>query len=112
MPASLRVSADCMNLLEQMLKADPADRITLGRIREHPWFLTSLPIELQARHGHLPVCSAELIRVGLRRYARERFIWFHSCLVVKFARGLILFLLSEEMCTSQRPLSGSWYLPH
>ena len=48
-PASLRVSADCVNLLEQMLKADPADRITLGRIREHPWFLTSLPIELQAR---------------------------------------------------------------
>ena len=48
-PASLRISADCMNLLEAMLKADPAERITLGRIREHPWFLVSLPLELQAR---------------------------------------------------------------
>ena len=51
MPAALRISADCMNLLEAMLKADPAERITLGRIREHPWFLGSLPIELQARRA-------------------------------------------------------------
>lgn len=52
MPASLRISADCMNLLERMLKADPAERVTLGRVREHPWFQVSLPIELQARpHG-------------------------------------------------------------
>ena len=56
MPASLRISADAMNLLEQMLKADPAERITLGRIREHPWFLVSLPIELQARRD----CRSDL----------------------------------------------------
>ncbi|KAI4327203.1 hypothetical protein L6164_019691 [Bauhinia variegata] len=45
-PDYVRVSADCRNLLSQIFVADPAKRITISKIKEHPWFLKNLAREI------------------------------------------------------------------
>lgn len=34
------------DLLSRIFVANPAERITLAQIKQHPWFLKNLPIEL------------------------------------------------------------------
>lgn len=34
------------DLLARIFVANPAERITLSQIKQHPWFLKNLPIEL------------------------------------------------------------------
>ena len=41
----LHVSADCQTLLSRMLTPDPAKRITIGEIMQHPWW-ASPPVNL------------------------------------------------------------------
>ncbi|KAK9808869.1 hypothetical protein WJX72_005481 [[Myrmecia] bisecta] len=41
--APRHVSPECLNLLRGMLTADPAKRITIMQILNHPWFLKDLP---------------------------------------------------------------------
>lgn len=36
-------SAGCLHLLRQLLVADPAERMPLAGIKQHPWFLEDLP---------------------------------------------------------------------
>ena len=43
LPAHVRVSAECRDLLGRILVADPATRITLAGIQQHAWFLAALP---------------------------------------------------------------------
>ncbi|KAK1564979.1 hypothetical protein Q3G72_016147 [Acer saccharum] len=45
-PDYVRVSADCKHLLSRIFVADPAKRITIPEIKQHPWFLKNLPKEL------------------------------------------------------------------
>ncbi|KAL5215297.1 hypothetical protein ABZP36_004449 [Zizania latifolia] len=42
----VHVSQDCRQLLSRIFAANPAKRITIREIRNHPWFLKNLPREL------------------------------------------------------------------
>ena len=48
-PSSLNLSRECVDLITRIFVANPANRISIGGIRSHPWFLKNLPEELQAR---------------------------------------------------------------
>lgn len=43
------ISPECLDLLEKMLDVDPEERVTVGDIMQHPWYLQNLP----AKMGHL-----------------------------------------------------------
>uniref|UniRef100_A0ACD5UQN8 Uncharacterized protein n=1 Tax=Avena sativa TaxID=4498 RepID=A0ACD5UQN8_AVESA len=45
-PEYVHVSQDCKNLLAGIFVANPAKRITMREIKNHPWFLKNLPREL------------------------------------------------------------------
>ncbi|KAM7256411.1 hypothetical protein ACFE04_012152 [Oxalis oulophora] len=45
-PDYVRVSSDCRHLLSRIFVADPAKRIKIPEIKQHPWFLKNLPREL------------------------------------------------------------------
>ncbi|XP_011003029.1 PREDICTED: serine/threonine-protein kinase SAPK2-like isoform X1 [Populus euphratica] len=45
-PDYVRVSIECKHLLTRIFVADPEKRITIPEIKNHPWFLKNLPIEL------------------------------------------------------------------
>ncbi|XP_009780712.1 serine/threonine-protein kinase SAPK7 [Nicotiana tabacum] len=45
-PDYVHVSQDCKHLLSRIFVASPIRRITLKEIKNHPWFLKSLPKEL------------------------------------------------------------------
>ncbi|KAG1331075.1 Serine/threonine-protein kinase SAPK7 [Cocos nucifera] len=45
-PEFVHISQDCRQLLSRIFVANPARRITIREIRNHPWFLRNLPREL------------------------------------------------------------------
>ncbi|ERM97331.1 hypothetical protein AMTR_s00073p00126020 [Amborella trichopoda] len=45
-PDYVRVSIECRHLLSRIFIANPEKRITIPEIKNHPWFLKNLPIEL------------------------------------------------------------------
>lgn len=45
-PHYVRISVECNQLLSQIFIANPEMRITIAEIKNHPWFLKNLPIEL------------------------------------------------------------------
>ncbi|KAG5080878.1 hypothetical protein JHK86_004943 [Glycine max] len=45
-PDYVRVSMECRHLLSQIFVASPEKRITIPEIKNHPWFLRNLPMEL------------------------------------------------------------------
>ncbi|XP_043808726.1 serine/threonine-protein kinase SAPK1 isoform X2 [Manihot esculenta] len=48
-PDYVRVSRECRHLLSQLFVANPEKRITIPEIKNHPWFLKNLPLELMER---------------------------------------------------------------
>ena len=48
-PSTVHLSRECVDLITKIFVANPANRISIGGIRAHPWFLKNLPEELQAR---------------------------------------------------------------
>ena len=46
-PSQCTPSAQCQDLVAQMLEADPVRRITAEQVMRHPWYLCDLPRELQ-----------------------------------------------------------------
>jgi serine/threonine-protein kinase SRK2 len=48
-PPQLRISPECQDLLARVFVANPAARITLPEVKQHPWFLRNLPAELAVR---------------------------------------------------------------
>jgi hypothetical protein len=48
-PANLRLSGECLDLIRQIFVANPAKRVTLKGLKQHPWFLQNLPDELKVR---------------------------------------------------------------
>ncbi|KAG0469662.1 hypothetical protein HPP92_015751 [Vanilla planifolia] len=45
-PDYVRISSDCRHLLSRIFVASPEKRTTIEEIKNHPWFLQNLPIEL------------------------------------------------------------------
>eukprot|EP00268_Persea_americana_P033299 TRINITY_DN32989_c0_g2_i6.p2 TRINITY_DN32989_c0_g2~~TRINITY_DN32989_c0_g2_i6.p2 ORF type:complete len:149 (+),score=28.36 TRINITY_DN32989_c0_g2_i6:1010-1456(+) len=66
-PDYVRVSMECKHLLSRIFVANPEKRITIPEIKNHPWFLKSLPVELmdgsemnsQSEHTNDPSQSIE-----------------------------------------------------
>jgi serine/threonine-protein kinase SRK2 len=42
-PSHVRLSDDCRDLLKRVLVADPAKRLTIDGIYDHPWYAKNLP---------------------------------------------------------------------
>lgn len=42
-PSRIRLTPECTDLLARIFVADPAQRITLQQIKQHPWFRRNLP---------------------------------------------------------------------
>ncbi|XP_028762725.1 serine/threonine-protein kinase SAPK3-like [Neltuma alba] len=71
-PDYVRVSADCRHLLSRIFVADPAKRITIPEIKQHPWFLKNLPKEMnetekkvneEAEKDHPSQSVEEILRI-------------------------------------------------
>ncbi|KAL2893730.1 Serine/threonine-protein kinase SAPK2 [Bienertia sinuspersici] len=45
-PDSVLISPECRHLLSRIFVANPEKRITIPEIKNHPWFLKNLPVEL------------------------------------------------------------------
>ncbi|KAJ0040046.1 hypothetical protein Pint_28116 [Pistacia integerrima] len=45
-PDVVQISQECRDLISRIFVADPATRITIPEIRNHPWFLKNLPADL------------------------------------------------------------------
>ncbi|MED6183236.1 Serine/threonine-protein kinase srk2e [Stylosanthes scabra] len=45
-PDSVNISPECRHLISRIFVADPAQRINMSEIRNHPWFLKNLPADL------------------------------------------------------------------
>ncbi|KQK15220.1 serine/threonine-protein kinase SAPK2 isoform X2 [Brachypodium distachyon] len=45
-PDYVRISMECRHLLSRIFVANPEQRITIPEIKNHPWFLKNLPIEM------------------------------------------------------------------
>ncbi|KAG8632915.1 serine/threonine-protein kinase SAPK2 [Manihot esculenta] len=45
-PDYVQVSIECRHLLSRIFVANPVKRITIPEIKNHPWFLKNLPIEM------------------------------------------------------------------
>lgn len=41
-PPNLRLSKDCLDIMEKIFVANPADRIKIGDIKQHPWYRKDL----------------------------------------------------------------------
>lgn len=53
-PDYVRVSIQCIHLLSRIFVANPEKRITISEIKNHPWFLYNLPIDLlSAEYGNV-----------------------------------------------------------
>jgi serine/threonine-protein kinase SRK2 len=46
-PSNLQLSRECLDLISKIFMGNPAQRVTIGGIRSHPWFLKNLPDELK-----------------------------------------------------------------
>ena len=46
-PAALKLSPECVDLIRRLLVGDPRQRIGVPGILAHPWFRRHLPIDLQ-----------------------------------------------------------------
>ena len=64
-PANLRLSGECLDLIRQIFVANPAKRVTLKGLKQHPWFLQNLPDELKV--SRCPTSSAQLMWSSFRR---------------------------------------------
>ncbi|KAM5575606.1 serine/threonine-protein kinase SAPK2 [Rosa sericea] len=64
-PDHVQVSIECRHLLSQIFVENPEKRITIAGIKNHPWFLKNLPIELmeggswQSNDVNIPSQSTE-----------------------------------------------------
>ena len=63
-PDDLHISAECRDLISKIFVADPAARITVPEIRNHPWFLMNLPADdstMSTEEAEQPVQSMDEI---------------------------------------------------
>lgn len=68
-PSNLHLSRECLDLISRIFVANPHQRISIGQIQQHPWFLKNLPEELRdggvamKEAAEAPRQSVEQIRV-------------------------------------------------
>ncbi|KAL4421960.1 hypothetical protein ABPG77_007902 [Micractinium sp. CCAP 211/92] len=73
-PPQLNLSDSCVDLLRRIFVPDPAQRISLAQIRQHPWFQAYLPREFQSIEASLdcsPPTQTEAEIAAIVRAARE-----------------------------------------
>lgn len=58
-PRYVHLSEDCRDLIKQIFVKDPRKRITISGIKEHTWFRTRLPAELQKHYVSLQEASSQ-----------------------------------------------------
>ena len=54
-PSTVRPSDELQDLLDKMLTRDPADRITIAEIYEHPWFCSDLPPGVREMNSNMSI---------------------------------------------------------
>lgn len=57
-PEKLQLSSAVKDLLARIFVKDPAKRITIAQIKQHPWYLHRLPYELQEGYHGFERCAA------------------------------------------------------
>lgn len=62
LPSHVAMSLDCRDLLARILVADPARRLTVPQILQHPWFTRGLPEGVAEMNDHLVPPHASEIR--------------------------------------------------
>jgi hypothetical protein len=83
-PADAAISAECIDLLQQLLLPEPHRRITIERIMAHPWFNTNLPPEASSMNATYLSAAAPvgvLAPEAIRRLIEEARLPSHSCKV-------------------------------
>lgn len=43
-PANVRLSKECLDMIEQIFVADPVKRISMAQLKQHPWYMKNLSI--------------------------------------------------------------------
>eukprot|EP01023_Acetabularia_acetabulum_P059212 TRINITY_DN7114_c0_g2_i2.p2 TRINITY_DN7114_c0_g2~~TRINITY_DN7114_c0_g2_i2.p2 ORF type:complete len:146 (-),score=21.26 TRINITY_DN7114_c0_g2_i2:550-987(-) len=46
-PQGLRLSSECLDLMNHIFVANPSQRYTIEQVKKHPWYVRNLPLELQ-----------------------------------------------------------------
>ena len=46
-PPNLHLSRECVDIISKIFVGNPANRITVEGVRNHPWFLKNLPEEMK-----------------------------------------------------------------
>ncbi|KAJ6405142.1 hypothetical protein OIU84_013171 [Salix udensis] len=79
-PDYIRVSVECKHLLSRIFVANPEKRITIPEIKNHPWFLKNLPIELmegrswQSNEVNIPSQSIEEVLSIIQEASKPVFL--------------------------------------
>ncbi|KAJ6730329.1 SERINE/THREONINE-PROTEIN KINASE SAPK1 [Salix viminalis] len=79
-PDHIRVSVECKHLLSRIFVANPEKRITIPEIKNHPWFLKNLPIELmegrswQSNEVNIPSQSIEEVLSIIQEASKPVFL--------------------------------------
>lgn len=63
-PKRIPLSSECKDLLSRLLVANPANRITLPEILQHPWYLQDLPPGVAEMNDELLAASEEYVDSG------------------------------------------------
>lgn len=73
-PSFVEISAECKDLLAQILVKDPEKRITLKQIYRHPWFQIGLPpgVETMNENWHVDLTKLTPVRSSLWYTSRDR----------------------------------------
>jgi len=54
-PSDLRISVDCISLIQRIFVADPTRRIRIPEIKKHPWYVKNLPPALKDDAPQVPL---------------------------------------------------------
>ena len=80
-PPSCCLTKQCRDLMSQIFKVEPSQRITIARVRQHPWFLKNLPYEFQV--------GCRSFWMLFSRPAIFPFVCSRSCEPSEYATGVI-----------------------
>lgn len=68
-PQDVQISAECRDLIARIFVLDPAARITLPEVKQHPWFMVNLPADLDGNMDAEPSNMQSLDEI--RRIVQE-----------------------------------------
>uniref|UniRef100_A0A383W2H5 Protein kinase domain-containing protein n=1 Tax=Tetradesmus obliquus TaxID=3088 RepID=A0A383W2H5_TETOB len=112
-PPDASISAECIDLLQQMLLPEPHRRITVEGIMAHPWFNTNLPPEASSMNatylGAAPPAGV-LAPEAIHKLIEEARMPSNSCKVDPAASpqqqaAVVMQLVAEEQAMQQQACS-------